>query len=202
MAEIVIARHGETSWNAEGRFQGHADVPLSERGREQAEALAERLASGRPFAAFYASDLRRAAETAEVVASRLRLSVVPHSGLREIDVGSWSGLTRAEISERDPAGFARWAGGGGMQDHGGEAREAFSARVLDAVLEIGARHAGERVLLVAHGGVVRALQRAVLGEPEPVLENCGTWAFRVAEGTLQAAGADAFAPGSADDPIV
>ena len=120
MTRILLARHGETDWNRIGRWQGHADPPLNEAGREQAAALAERLA-GDGIAAIYSSDLRRASATARTVGKQLGLAVVEDPALREIDVGSWSGLTRAEVAERFPEGFARWLEG--EIGHDGEARE-------------------------------------------------------------------------------
>jgi broad specificity phosphatase PhoE len=100
---ILLARHGETEWNRLGRWQGHADPPLNDLGRRQAEILAEQLA-GDTVSAVYSSDLRRARETARIVAERIGLPVTEDSALREIDVGSWSGLTRDEVRERFPAG--------------------------------------------------------------------------------------------------
>src|SRR5688572_30474192 len=103
MTTILLIRHGETEWNRNGRWQGHADIPLSQAGREQAQALAQRLVSeGAFFDHLYASDLCRAFETAQVVGRALNIPVHPFSPLREINVGSWSGLTRAEIIERFP----------------------------------------------------------------------------------------------------
>ncbi len=92
VTELLLARHGETDWNRERRWQGHADPPLNELGRAQARRLAEALA-GEQLEAIYASDLRRAHETAEIVGARLGLPVTSDPDLREIDVGSWSGLT-------------------------------------------------------------------------------------------------------------
>jgi len=161
---ILLARHGETDWNVEGRWQGHADPPLNARGREQAEALAERLVDT-AFDAIYSSDLARAKQTAEIVARRLGLPVTTDRGLREIDVGSWSGLTRADIAVRFPDG----------ERPDGEHVDAFRARVLSALERLAAGHDGRRILVVAHGGCVRTLQRHMLGEPLPTLENCGVY---------------------------
>ena len=97
MASLLLARHGETDWNREGRWQGHADISLNERGREQARALAKQL-SGVAFDVIYASDLVRAHETALIVAEERRMPVHTDAGLREIDVGGWSGLTPDEIA--------------------------------------------------------------------------------------------------------
>ncbi len=155
MTELLLVRHGETAWNAERRWQGHADPPLNERGRAQAEELAERLACER-VDAVYTSDLRRARETADVLAARLGLEPVEDSGLREVDVGEWSGLTYDEIAERWP-GAERW--------QVGEAPEAMAERVVAAARRIAAAHPGERVLVVSHGGPIRALFAAAAGLP-------------------------------------
>jgi broad specificity phosphatase PhoE len=158
---VHLARHGESDWNAAGRWQGHADRPLTELGRRQAVELAERLASAR-LDAVYSSDLRRARETAEPVAERHGLEVTTLAALREVDVGGWSGLSRPEVEQRFPEAFARWRGGGqGWED--GETYEDMTARVVDAVLEIAAAHPGGEVLVVAHGGPIRALHAVALG---------------------------------------
>jgi broad specificity phosphatase PhoE len=158
---ILIARHGESDWNRERRWQGHADRPLNERGREQARALAERLAHVE-LDAVYSSDLRRARDTAAVVADRQGLEVQVMPELREVDVGSWSGLTRAEAEERFPDGFRRWRSGfPGWED--GETYDAMTDRVVAAVERIGHENEGGRVLVVSHGGPIRAFHAAALG---------------------------------------
>jgi broad specificity phosphatase PhoE len=158
---ILLARHGESDWNAAGRWQGHADRPLTERGRAQAKELAERLTETE-LDAVYSSDLRRASETARIVAEPRGLEVAELPALREVDVGSWSGLTRAEAEERFPEGFARWiAGAEGWDD--GETYEELAARVVGALLDTAAGHEGERLLVVSHGGSVRAIHAAALG---------------------------------------
>ncbi len=150
MTTVYLARHGESDWNVERRWQGHADRPLTDRGREQARDLAARLADVE-LAAVYASDLRRAWETAEAVASSQGLEVVRLPELREVDVGSWSGCTREECAERFPAAFARWqAGGSGWDD--GELYEAMGERVVAAIRRIAAEHPVGTVLVVSHGG--------------------------------------------------
>ena len=116
MTTVHLARHGESDWNAAGRWQGHADRPLTDLGRRQAAELAERLADVR-LDAVYSSDLRRARETAEPVAERQGLEVRALPALREVDVGGWSGLSRPEVARRFPEAFARWRGGGqGWED--------------------------------------------------------------------------------------
>lgn len=161
MTTILLARHGETDWNHERRWQGHADQPLNARGRAQAQALADRL-DGMEITAVYASDLRRAAETALPAAERRGLPVEQQPELREVDVGSWSGLTRAEVEARFPGGIARWqAGEKGWE--AGESYEEMSARVVRAVIAIAQAHPEETVLVVSHGGCVRAVHAHALG---------------------------------------
>jgi 2,3-bisphosphoglycerate-dependent phosphoglycerate mutase len=152
---VLLARHGETDWNREHRWQGHADPPLNETGREQARALSVALAEV-PLDAVYSSDLRRARETAEAVALAHRLDVVALDGLREIDVGEWSGLTSSQIAERFPEGWERHASGGDGWEHG-EPHDVMSRRVVAAVSEVAASHPDGHVLCVLHGGVIRAL---------------------------------------------
>jgi broad specificity phosphatase PhoE len=151
---ILLARHGETDWNSEGRFQGHADPPLNDTGRAQAAGLAVELA-GADLAAVYSSPLRRAFETAALVASPHDLEPITLDALREVDVGSWQGLTREEIEARFPGQFARWLDyRQGWDD--GESYEDMSQRVIAALLELAAAHDGERVLVVTHAGPIRA----------------------------------------------
>lgn len=158
---ILLARHGQSDWNDAGRWQGHADRPLTELGRRQARELADRLA---PFelGAIYSSDLRRAHDTARAVAERQGLEVATVPELREVDVGSWEGLTRAEAQARYPDDFRRWqAGSAGWRD--GETYLEMSERALTALHEIARRHEEGRVLVVAHGGPIRAIHAEALG---------------------------------------
>jgi broad specificity phosphatase PhoE len=159
---FVLVRHGETDWNRERRFQGHADVPLNETGVEQARVLAERLA-GERFAAAYSSPLRRAFETAEIVAARLGIAVETSDGLMEVDVGSWSGLTTAEVEQRFPDGFRHWAEtrAGGWTD--GETYEELGERVVLDLRRLAGRHPGDSVLAVTHGGPIRSVLAAAAG---------------------------------------
>jgi broad specificity phosphatase PhoE len=159
---ILLARHGETDWNRDGIWQGWADPPLNETGRAQARELAEQLRHV-PFDAVHASDLRRASETAKIVAAPHGVPVIADAGLREIDIGSWSGLTRAEIEQRFPDG----------ERPDGETRDEHAARVLAAVERIARANTGRRVLLVTHGGTMRALHGHVSDEPFHPVANCG-----------------------------
>jgi broad specificity phosphatase PhoE len=171
-ATLLLARHGETDWNAERRWQGHAESDLSENGRAQARALADHL-RGRGIDAIYSSDLRRARDTAVIVASKLGLPVQVDAALREVDIGEWSGLTTDEIETRFPEGAARRRNGGTGWERG-EPIEAMSARILSAVRSIAAAHDGETVLAVTHGGPIREVRRAsgVRGEQWHLVGNC------------------------------
>jgi broad specificity phosphatase PhoE len=162
MTTLLLARHGETDWNREGRWQGWADPPLNELGRDQARALAEQL-RGEPFDAVYASDLRRARETAEIVAAPHGVPVVLERDLREIDLGSWSGLTRKEIKERFPDGSRP----------DGETHDQLAARVRAAVIRLAREHRDGRVLIVSHGGTIRSIHDLINETPYHPIANCG-----------------------------
>lgn len=164
--ELWVVRHAESSWNASGRYQGQTDVSLSELGRRQAEALAERL-RGQPFTAVYSSDLERARATAEIVAGALEKTPEVHleQGLREIQVGELAGLTAEEIAERYPNYVAAL-----RQDPwttvrpGGESMRDLFTRSCETFRGICRRHKGGRVLVVTHGGLVRVAVGLALGE--------------------------------------
>jgi len=158
---IFLARHGESDWNVEKRFQGHSDRPLTERGRVQAHALAD-LVGSEKIDAVYTSPLSRARETAEIVAARAGLEAVALPELREVDTGSWSGLSRADVEARFPEGFARWrSGGSGWED--GESYEEMAERVIGALRKIAEDHPDGRVLVISHGGPIRAIHAAAEG---------------------------------------
>jgi len=149
---LLLARHGQTGWNIEHRWQG--DPPLNDTGRAQARSLARSLADER-LDAICCSDLLRASQTAEIVAAHLGLPVHIEPQLREIDVGEWTGLTSAELRQRFPDAFARYlAGGPGWQQ--GESYDAMVARVTSALGGIASAHPDGRVLAVAHAGVLCA----------------------------------------------
>ncbi|GAA6735053.1 histidine phosphatase family protein [Thermus oshimai] len=163
MKELWLIRHGETDWNVQKRFQGHLDVPLSPRGIGQAFRLAERLARSRlSFDGLYASDLRRARETAEPLAQVLNLPLTTSPLLREIHVGALAGLTRKEAEAQFP-GFFREASADpwGTRRPGGESMAELAERFLTFVEDLPpGRH-----LLVTHGGVIRAALKLALDLP-------------------------------------
>ena len=161
MTTILLTRHGETDWNSERRWQGWADQPLNDVGRAQASELGASLA-GRTVDAIYSSDLLRAAETARIVAETLGLPVTLEQGLREVDVGDWSGRVHSELEGADPEGYERWQNGG-KGWHGGESYEQMGERVVAAILRIARIHPGQTLLVVTHGGSIRACRAAAAG---------------------------------------
>src|SRR5438128_3613702 len=128
-SRLILIRHGQSTWNRERRIQGQMDPPLSAEGRRQAERVGARLA-GRAFAAHYASDLKRAFETAELVGAAVGVSPAPMPALREIFLGEWEGLRTEEIAERYPAAWAAWVEEPDWDVvPGGEGASNFHARV-------------------------------------------------------------------------
>lgn len=173
---ILLARHGETDWNRERRVQGHTDAPLNAAGRAQARELASRLAR-EPFDAVYASDLARASETALIVADRHALDVVLLPELRERHFGSWEGLTDTEILERFPdARPGRWGDG--------EPAEQMGERVVAALHGVAASHPGGHVLVVAHGGPLRAVLLHCGADREGPIGNCEVIRLTVERGRI------------------
>ncbi|MEW6572731.1 MAG: alpha-ribazole phosphatase [Bacillota bacterium] len=153
---IYLIRHGETLWNHALKYQGHTDIGLSDRGIRQAKALAKRLSSER-FAAFYASDLRRAIDTARIVAGPHNGRVLPVPALREINFGEWEGLTRDEIKARFPDVSRQWWDTPyTTRLPGGETLEEVSTRAVQALEGIALSHPDEQVVVVSHGGTIRA----------------------------------------------
>jgi phosphoserine phosphatase len=163
---LLLARHGQTAWNASRRFQGSTDVGLSERGRAQAIALGQRL-SGRRLAAVYVSPLRRARETAAIVCEEggSVLPLVAVDELRELSLGEWEGRTVEEIKGQEGDPYLAWL----RAPHdclppGGEPLDGVATRVRTALDRIAAAHAEEdEVLVVAHGGVISVYACALLG---------------------------------------
>jgi probable phosphoglycerate mutase len=155
--ELLLVRHGESTWNAVRRWQGHGDPPLSELGREQSRALAASLAQ-REIAALWSSDLQRAVETAGILAEVLGLPVQSDARWRERHLGDWTGLRREAIEARWPELYARLAAGDpDAAPPGGESQRDLDARVHAAAAQIAAAHPGQRVVVVTHRGAIRSL---------------------------------------------
>lgn len=163
---FVLVRHGESEWNVSGRWQGHGGTGLTRLGRRQARAVAEWVAARHPDAAVLArSDLQRVEETAAPLEMLLRAPVVVDPRLREMDVGSWAGLTYEEIRQRDPHVIEAWQRGEDVACGGGECKADLVARVRDALGDLAGRlagHGGGTAVVVAHGGTIRAAVTALL----------------------------------------
>jgi 2,3-bisphosphoglycerate-dependent phosphoglycerate mutase len=160
ITRILAVRHGETEWNRDTRIQGHTDIPLNARGRRQAELLAQALRD-EPIAAFYASDLSRALETARAVAGTRGQTVTTHTGLRERCFGRFEGQTWADLEARWPEDALSWRKRvPDFAPTGGESLLQLRERVVATVEALAARHPGEQVMMVAHGGVLDILYRA------------------------------------------
>jgi broad specificity phosphatase PhoE len=182
VTRLLLLRHGESEWNAAGRWQGWADPPLSPEGEAQASE-AGRLLQGVGFTAAASSDLQRARRTAELAGGALGLDAVHvDAGLREYDVGEWSGLTRAEIETRWPGALDDWRHGRLVATPGGETRDTFVARVAAAVTRLGARFSGGTVLVVTHGGVIGALERSLGADQRRLAHLGGRWVEAAADG--------------------
>ncbi|HSQ70852.1 MAG TPA: histidine phosphatase family protein, partial [Rubrivivax sp.] len=172
MTELLFIRHGETDWNRQQRFQGQIDVPLNPTGQAQAVRVAGRLAADRHDALF-SSDLQRARETAAPLAAAWHLAPVALSGFREQNFGVLEGLDVPTIQARHPDLWQRWL------EHradyalpGGESLSQFHTRVMAALRALTAAHAGARLAVVTHGGVLDMLWRSAHGLPLDGLRAC------------------------------
>lgn len=161
--EILALRHGQSEWNAEGRWQGQADSPLTSLGEQQALLAANQLlSSGEIFDTIASSDLQRAQRTAEIIAEIVGDGVVElRTEFRERSAGSWQGLTRAEIETLSPGAIEqqRWP-------EGYESDESVISRVMPAIHELA--KTSDRLLIVAHSGLIRALDRASKALPASI----------------------------------
>lgn len=187
MTELIIIRHGETEWNAEGRIQGHQDVLLNERGRNQAEAAATRL-EGEPVDAIYCSDLRRAMQTAEPIADAVKTAIVADSRLREWKLGVLEGMVPAEARVKEPEAYRIYfERDPEVEVPGGESIRCRSERATVCVQEILNEWPNGRVIAVTHGGILDDLYRFAKGialdaKRDWKLYNCGINTLRIESG--------------------
>jgi len=160
---IILVRHGETAYNAIGRYQGHMQISLNDTGFAQATRVGERLRHHQ-FAAIYSSDLLRAVQTATAIAAHHHQPVSELAGFREIDVGLWEHLTVAEISTQFPTDFAAYRAKPGRTIYtGGESYAQMQTRAMQALATIIQRHdEHDTICVVCHGGTIRAIVCAVL----------------------------------------
>ncbi len=168
---ILLIRHGQSEWNASGRWQGWAESDLSDLGRQQAFEAAGAVGS---VDAIVASDLQRALQTALIISESIGVGpVLTEPDLRERDVGEWTGLTRDEIESRWPGDLERWRSGTLLSPPGGERNEDIIERFERGLRHIGVECDGGEVLAVSHGGVMRLLERSHGVENPPVFANLG-----------------------------
>ncbi len=162
---ILAIRHGETAWNVDTRIQGHLDIPLNDTGRWQAQRLARALAARDTIHAVYSSDLQRAHATAQAIAQATGAPLATHPGLRERGFGLFEGKTYVEIEQTWPEDSAHWRQ---RTPHwapaGGESLLQVRERIIRTLHELAARHPGQQIVLVAHGGVLDQLYRAATGQ--------------------------------------
>jgi broad specificity phosphatase PhoE len=175
VTRLLLVRHGESEWNASGRWQGRSNPELSDKGREQARAAAAALEGFE--GPVVSSPLQRALETAEILAAGIGAQEVrTEDDLSEIDVGEWAGLTNDEIAVRFPAEFLARQQGSLDCFPGGESQSDFRRRVRAVVEKLGGEHGGREVLVVTHGGVIGALERMLNVHPGVGVPNLsGRW---------------------------
>lgn len=162
---IVLVRHGESEWNAAGILQGHLGPGLTPLGRAQAEATADLLVRTRAEPALIArSDLPRVVETAAPLEQRYpHVEVVLDPRLREVDLGTWAGRTRAQVAETEPEVLAAWDRGEDVRRGGGETMAEVQARMVAALADLARRAPGRTVLVFSHAGPIRVAVAATLG---------------------------------------
>jgi broad specificity phosphatase PhoE len=185
---LLLARHGETDWNRDGRWQGHSDTPLNEQGRRQARELAEQLDE---VDVVYSSDLARARDTAEIVAERLGLVVQTDRRLRERGFGAWEGLNSAEIQRDFADEHTRWKSGEGFGAKDAEPFDAFAARIHAFLEEVLRLHPDANVLVISHGGSIRVIHALASGldyvrdhHSIPAVANCAVARYAARDGKL------------------
>ncbi len=160
---VFLVRHGDTVLSAEDRFAGETDVELSEKGREEARRLAQRL-KGEKIAAIYASPLGRTVETARIIAEPHHFQVQRCDSFREISHGHWEGMKRHEVEEKFPEEIAEWEKDPyTFAPAGGESGLAVTARALPALIDVVRQHPGENILIVSHKATIRLLLSSLLG---------------------------------------
>lgn len=163
MTEVYLIRHGQTVWNQGGKYQGHTDVPLSAVGRQQAQQLQKKLATTK-IAAFYASDLARAYDTAKIIAEPHNLEVRLFPEFRELNFGCWEGLNYEEIMQAYGDQARQWyANPATVCIPGGESCLELKERSYKLLLQIIKRHDNEAIALITHGGTIRILIMAAMG---------------------------------------
>jgi broad specificity phosphatase PhoE len=169
-AQVCVVRHGETDWNTAGILQGWIDVPLNDEGRRQALELSAKFAQ-KGFVATWSSPLSRARETAEIIADKLGLPPPScHDGLKERNFGAIQGVPKSELAELNPVLLQQiLKRSPATVFENGEGMDEFAERVLRAMSDIGAMHAGERILVITHGWVMDVITRQISRQPRSAI---------------------------------
>lgn len=165
MTRVILVRHGQTVWNLEMKYQGHADIALTEKGVQQAEMVAKRLAKEK-ISAIYSSDLNRAYKTAEIIAAEHQLPVIAVPELREISFGDWEGLNYKGITSGWPKIMEDlFTHADTVRIPGGETFPEVKKRATKALEKLVIQHPDETIAVVSHGGTIRTLLCAALHIP-------------------------------------
>lgn len=161
--DIFFIRHGETEWNKKLIYQGQTDIDLNETGYKQARLLSERLTE-REIDRFYTSDLKRASNTASIIAEPHNKKLIKEENLREISFGDWEGMNFTEIQEKEAEKYNEWRKDPiSVSPPNGENFLDFQKRVISIINKIKDLHTGERIAIVAHGGTIRVYLAHILG---------------------------------------
>lgn len=179
MTRLYLVRHGETEWNAQGKYLGATDIPLTLRGRSQALALGRYL-EDKGVSAAYSSGLKRAKETLEIATSALNINPLVLNGLNEINFGCWEGMTYEEIERSYGDLISNWLLDVSRYEiPDGERWQDFKSRVSESFDRIIEENQGREVLVVTHGGVIKTIMSFILG-----MEPVGFWKLRQDKGAL------------------
>ncbi|MFZ9856933.1 MAG: histidine phosphatase family protein [Roseiflexaceae bacterium] len=192
--QLYLVRHGETDYNAVGRYQGHIQIELNRTGHYQASLVCRRLAKFNHITAIYSSDLVRCIQTITPLADGLNLPVSLMPDLREIDVGLWEHLTIPEISASFPTNYATYQQAPGETVHvGGESYQHLQTRAMRALNHIiASHHADDHIVIASHGGTIRAIVCAIIGLDinhynKLWVMNCAITTLTVTHGTVRLA---------------
>lgn len=180
MTSIILVRHGQTAWNREERFRGHADIPLDETGFAQAKAVADRIALQWTPNVIYAGSLSRTLQTARPTAQLFNLTVHSDPALLDVDCGDWQGLTPDEVRAKWKTEYDRYLHDPlHFQFQNGESLEAARLRAFQRVGELAKKHARKTIMLVSHTALNRLILLSVLG-----MDSSGFWKMRQDTGAI------------------
>lgn len=180
MTNLILIRHGETSWTAARRYQGHSDTELTSKGKQQIQLAAKTL-KGYAIDVLYASPLKRAKQSAEIISKAVGKKVSHDTRLKELHFGNWEGKTAEELYREKNKSFRHWSRGKLINPEGGESIPAFRKRVRSFLKDCVTRHQGKTVAVVAHGGPIKMMIFEALKLPPQSL-----WSLRIEPGAISA----------------